>query len=159
MSTPATTIRPATVADLPEIARLIRVLNTEEGYDISAPVEALEEVLFSKHAQVPMRALIAEAQRKPVGLALYYWGYDTVSATYGYHLADIVVDPSLRGQGVGVQLFNTLAQQCLEESGQWISLTVLKQNDRAQRFYRKRGMVEVAVNFFAIGPQGLARCT
>jgi len=159
LSTPAVLIRAASVTDLSDIAVLVRTLNMEEGYDVSASVDALEEVLFNKRARVPMRALLAVAGKRTVGLALYYWGYDTVSATYGYHLADIVVEKKTRGAGTGTALFNALAQQCLREDGQWVSLTVLKQNERAQRFYRQRGMVEVAVSFYAIGPQGLARCT
>lgn len=158
MSTSSVSIRTATISDLSDVAVLVQVLNREEGYDISAPVDALEEVLFDKRARVPMRAMLAVVNKRTVGLALYYWGYDTVSATYGYHLADIVVEKAARGARVGTQLFNALAQQCLREEGQWISLTVLQRNERAQRFYRQRGMVEVAVNFYAIGPQGLARC-
>jgi ribosomal protein S18 acetylase RimI-like enzyme len=157
LSTPVPTIRPATVADLPELTRLLSMLNREEGYDISASEADLRAALFGGAAKVPMRALIA-GHEKAVGLVLYYWGYDTVSASHGYHLADIIVEPAQRGQGVGRALFSALAAQCLGEDGQWVSLTVLKKNDRARQFYKALGMVEISIDFFAIGPQGLARC-
>lgn len=151
-------MRAAIPADLPEIARLLTVLNHEEGHVLSASSEALHRALFGDGARVAMRVLLAHRGNTIRGLALYYWGYDTVSASEGYHLADIVVDPAARGKTIGTQLFHTLAAQCLREGGQWISLTVLKRNAHAQRFYRARGMVEIAVNFYAIGPEGLARC-
>lgn len=158
MSTPALVIRDATRGDLADITSLVSALNREEGYDISASAQALHEVLFEGNPRVAMRALVAQKGVRIIGLALYYWGYDTVSATYGYHLADIVIDTAHRRQGIGSQLFNALGVQCLREQGKWISLTVLRQNARAQAFYTSRGMVEVAVNFYAIGPQALARC-
>lgn len=154
----STSVRLAVLTDLPAVTKLVDQLNKEEGYDASASMEALEEVLFDRRARVPMRALVAETDRRVSGLILYYWGYDTVSASYGYHLADIVVERAFRGKQIGTRLFAALAEQCLRENGQWISLTVLKQNERAQGFYKKLGMVEVAVKFFAIGPRGLERC-
>lgn len=154
----STLIRHATRDDLTAVTALVELLNREEGYDASAKPEQLEEVMFDKRARVPMRALVFEADRKLVGLVLYYWGYDTVSASYGYHLADIIVEKMHRGKKIGSRLFNALAEQCLREEGKWVSLTVLANNERAKDFYRKRGMVQVGVNFFAIGPAGLARC-
>lgn len=154
----STSIRAAQLPDLHAVTALVEQLNREEGYDASASPRALEEVLFDKRARVPMRALVYVLDREIVGLILYYWGYDTVSASYGYHLADIVVEKMHRGKKIGTQLFTALAEQCLREDGKWISLTVLQSNERAKDFYRKRGMVQVSVNFFAIGPTGLARC-
>lgn len=151
-------IRQAVLSDLNAVTALVAQLNKEEGYTASATPQQLEEVMFDKRARVPMRALVAEEGRTIIGLILYYWGYDTVSASYGYHLADIVVEKMHRGKKIGTVLFNALAQQCLGENGQWISLTVLDRNEKAKDFYRKRGMVEVQVNFFAIGPRGLERC-
>lgn len=152
-------VRTADAKDIAAVTDLVTELNREEGYEISASSQSLQTALFGEKAKVPMRALVAQADDgRLVGVVLFYWGYDTVSATYGYHLADIVVTKSQRGRGIGTQLYNRLAQQCLSENGQWISLTVLKQNARAQAFYTARGMVEIEVNFFAIGPQALARC-
>ncbi len=155
----STSIRNATRDDLIAVTALVEMLNHEEGYDASASTTQLEEVMFDKRARVPMRALVWGQERKLAGLILYYWGYDTVSASYGYHLADIIVEKIHRGKKIGTQLFNAMAAQCLREEGKWVSLTVLQNNELAKDFYRKRGMVQVSVNFFAIGPAGLSRCT
>lgn len=155
MSTEAS-IRPATTHDLDAMTALLSELNREEGYVTSASIEQLRAALID--GRVRMRAMVAEEGRAITGLLLYYWGYDTVSATYGYHLADIVVTKGKRGRGTGKRLFKALAAQCLGEGGEWVSLTVLKKNEAAHKFYAGCGMTEVAVNFFAIGPQALSRC-
>lgn len=144
--------------DLPVITALVEQLNREEGYDVSATLEQLQAVLWEKESRVRMQALVAEQAGEVIGTVLYYWGFDTVSASYGYHLADIVVAKPQRMRGVGSALFRMLAAQCLHSQGQWVSLTVLKKNARAQQFYQRHGMVEIDVNFYAIGPKGLARC-
>lgn len=149
-------IQPATARDIETLAALLSELNHEEGYETSVSADALRAALVD--GRVTMRALVAEAERHMSGMVLYYWGYDTVSASHGYHLADIIVTASHRRQGVGRMLFTALATQCLGEGGKWISLTTLKKNALAHQFYRSCGMSEVAVNFFAIGPQALARC-
>ncbi len=157
MSTPPI-IRTATPADTSVIAELLAELNRLEGYDRSATPTELADILFHNEGKrVHMRALVAEKKGELVGLLLYYWGYDTVSASTGYHLADIVVTQKKRGQGIGALLYRQLAAQCLREGGQWVSLTVLKKNEAAKKFYAAMGMVEVAVDFFAIGPVGLSR--
>jgi len=158
LSTSTPVIRAATMADLPSITALVEQLNREEGYEVSASMEQLHAVLFGTQARVRMHALVALQGEQVVGAILYYWGFDTVSASDGFHLADIVVVPAQRACGIGSTLFRALAAQCLQDGGQWISLTVLKKNARAQQFYQRHGMVEIDVNFYAIGPKGLARC-
>ena len=119
----------------------------------------MADILFHQQGRVQLRALVAEAEGQLVGLVLYYWGYDTVSASLGYHLADIVVAKKRHDKGVGRKLYTKLARQCLHEGAQWISLTVLKKNAGAKKFYRAMGMVEVAVDFYAIGPTALSSLT
>lgn len=157
MSTSPITIRAGIAADTVAITGLLEELNRLEGYDRSATPSEMADILFHEEgSRVHMRALVAEQGGELVGLILYYWGYDTVSASLGYHLADIVVTKKKRGQGVGRALYAQLAAQCLHEGAQWISLTVLKQNGDAKRFYRAMGMVEVAVDYYAIGPVALS---
>ena len=149
-------IREAHAQDAEAITALLSELNQEEGYDHSASLAAVQELMVS--TKLHARAIVALTGNTIIGAALFYWGYDTVSASYGYHLADIIVTKTQRSQTIGSRLFHALALQCLKEQGQWISLTVLKKNTRATRFYQRMGMVEVAVNFYAIGPKGLKVC-
>lgn len=158
MSTSPITIRAGTAADTVAISELLSELNKLEGYDRSASPDELGDVLFHEEGgRVRMRVLVAERKGKLAGMVLYYWGYDTVSASFGYHLADIVVTQGRQREGMGAALYGALAEQCLAEGAQWISLTVLKKNKVAKQFYEAMGMVEVAVDFYAIGPVALGR--
>lgn len=148
-------IRAAVRGDIPELKALLAELNREEGYTTSIEAEALAEALFGGDARVQLRALVAEHHATPIGMLLYYWGFDTVSSSYGYHLADIVVTKNARQKTVGTRLMQALASQCLREQGQWVSLTVLKKNSAAKEFYTAMKMSQVAVDFYAIGSQAL----
>lgn len=160
LSTSPITIRAAVASDTAAVAGLLEELNRLEGYDRSASPTEMADIMFhGDHGRVKLRALVAEQGQDIVGLVLYYWGYDTVSASLGYHLADIVVTKKRRGRGVGRKLYTGLGKQCLREGAKWISLTVLKKNSDAKRFYRAMGMVEVAVDFYAIGPTALSSLT
>ncbi len=160
LSTSGFTIRPGEVQDMEHITELLTELNRFEGYDRSASAQDLSDILFHENnTRLEMRTLLACDGDQPIGLVLFYWGYDTVSATTGYHLADIIVTSTYRGQGVGRVLYHALANQCLHEGGHWVSLTVLKKNTAAKAFYASLGMVEVAVDFYAIGPQALKALT
>lgn len=156
MST-SVTIKPLSREDLPHAVTLLSELNREEGYTHSADLAAITSAM--NDPRITMQGLLALQGEKVVGLALYYWGYDTVSATYGYHLADIVVTSAARGRGIGSRLFAAVASECLAAKGQWMSLTALKKNTRVHTFYLRHGMVEVDVNFYAIGPTALRACT
>ncbi|MEJ0010234.1 MAG: GNAT family N-acetyltransferase [Alphaproteobacteria bacterium] len=158
MSTPAISIRPALPADFPAITALIAELNRGEGRLESAGEDAIAELLRSGHGgRLKAQAIVAEEGTRLLGVALFYWGYDTVSATYGYLLADIVVTERSRGQRTGRRLFTALAQQAAREGAKWVSLTVLRKNPRAQKFYASLGMVEMGVDVFAIGPLALRK--
>jgi ribosomal protein S18 acetylase RimI-like enzyme len=156
----STTIRHGVASDTQAIAALLTELNQLEGYDRSASSDEIADILFHEdNRRLHMRALVAVQEEELVGLVLYYWGYDTVSASAGYHLADIIVTKKKRTRGIGKKLYAALAKQCLAEGGQWVSLTVLKKNTAAKKFYHAMGMVEVAVDFYAIGPVALTRLT
>ena len=150
-------IRPATPADCAAIAHLMSELNREEGYEVLSDAEQIAAALFGKNNPTTLHALVAQAESAVVGALLYYAGYDTLSASYGYHLADVVVTHSHRKQGIGRALMATLAKQALDENKAWVSLTVLKRNRTAHEFYTALGMTHVDVNFFAMGKTALAQ--
>ena len=154
---PALLIRAAEKSDIPAIAALLDTLNQIEGYAVATDENALSIALFGQAQEVKLAALVAETQQQVVGLALYYSGYDTVSASYGYHLADMVVADAQRQSGIGRALMKSLAGQALTQKKEWISLTVLNRNMAAQKFYQSLGMTHVDVNFFAMGKTALAQ--
>ncbi len=151
------TIRAADVGDEAAIARLLTQLNHSEGHAIESSPEALALALFSETREVELSALVAIRQSSIIGVLLYYPGYDTLSASVGHHLADMVVDVAHRRTGVGKALVQALARHTLEQNKSWVSLTALKENAHAQAFYTSLGMTRVNVDFFAIGKTGLAQ--
>lgn len=150
------TIRPAEKSDCEAIAALLSQLYREEGYERAARGSDIELALFVAGREVKTQALVAFLGDVMVAALLYYPGYDTLSASVGYHLADIVVAPAHRRQSIGKALLERLAATALAEKKEWLSLTVLKNNTQARAFYQALGMSEVAVDFFAMGATALA---
>lgn len=151
------TIRPAEMADCDAIATLMSQLYREEGYERTAQGGDIEMALFGPMREVNTQAFIALSGDSVVAAMLYYPGYDTMSASIGYHLADIVVSHTHRRQAVGKALLQQLAATALAEKKEWLSLTVLKTNAPAREFYRKLGLSDVAVDFFALGEIGMGK--
>lgn len=159
MSTASLTIRAATGDDVAAIARLLTQLKEWEGSADAVDAAKLAAALQPDAHVVKLRALVAERQGEVIGTMLYYSGYDVLTAAYGYHLADFIIDAAHRRQGVGRQLFTALAAQNLAEGGEWISLTVLPQNDAGKGFYDALGMMHVPVDFYAAGKVMLQTAT
>lgn len=151
------TIRPATPHDVDAIAALLTELNLSEGRDVVAQPHAIAQALFADGREVKVEALVAQDAGEVVGTLLYYAGYDTFSASLGYHLADMVVAHAHRRHGVGKALVRALSQRALVEGKEWISLTALTSNDAARAFYHTLGMTEVSVDFFAMGKQAMTQ--
>jgi ribosomal protein S18 acetylase RimI-like enzyme len=59
------------------------------------------------------------------------------------YLARIEIHPSHQGRGIGTRLVSALIDQA-RQRGQYLVLDVLSVNDRAQAFYQRLGMTEVA---------------
>lgn len=149
-------IRDAVERDIPAIAALLNVLNLAEGIDLQTDSTSLCVALFGEVREVALSALVAEVMDEVVGVLLYYPGYDTLSASVGYHLADMVVAQTHRQSGIGTKLMQALAARALGEGKQWVSLTVLSRNAAAIGFYQALGMTQVEVDFYAMGQGALA---
>ncbi len=150
-------IRAAVRADAAAIAALMNELNWAEGYDVVTHEADIARALFANGREVNLRALVAQLDGIIVGALLYYPGYDTLSASVGHHLADMVVTQMHRKTGIGKALMKALAALTLAENKEWISLTVLSNNVAACGFYRALGMTQVSVDFYAMGKNALAR--
>ena len=150
-------IRASTERDIPAIAGLLDALNDAEGYSTRTDAQKLKHALMDEGREVRLSALVAQSDDHVVGVLLYYPGYDTLSASVGYHLADMVVSVAHQRQGIGRMLVQALAKQTLNEQKEWISLTALKRNTAAREFYLAMGMTQVEVDFFAIGRNALAQ--
>lgn len=150
-------IRAATERDIPAIASLLNALNHSEGYTTITNEPALREALFGESREVALHALVAVEGEEVVATLLYYAGYDTLSASLGYHLADMVVAQAYQRRGIGKLLVQALAKKTVAEGKEWVSLTALTRNDAARAFYQSLGMTQVDVVFYAIGRTALAQ--
>ena len=82
---------------------------------------------------------IAEQDGKAVGYAITYFGFSTDHGGRGLHLADLYVDPSLRGSGLGRALMAAAARLGLERGALWLVWDVWVKNHGAEAFYTAVG--------------------
>lgn len=128
-------VRPARREDADAIARMARALSISDGGRVSR--FSAEAFLRDGFADPPaFHALVADWNGAPAGYAVYYWGYDTDSATRGVYLADLYVDETSRRSGVGTALMTGISRHTRDQGGRWIFWSVLKRNKAARKFYR-----------------------
>src|SRR5207302_11229740 len=131
--------RPATPADVPTIARLIRDL---AEYERLAHAVDFDEALLRKHlfGERPYcEVLLAEDGGRVVGFALFFHNYSTFRGRPGIYLEDLFVEPAHRGKGHGKALLLELARLAVERGCGRLEWAVLNWNEPAIRFYQKLG--------------------
>ena len=141
-------IRPATAADTPVIAQLIRDLAEYEklSHEVFLDANLLREHLFGPRPYAEV--LLAEDQGGVVGFALFFHNYSTFLGRPGIYLEDLYVKPDQRGSGHGKALLQELARIAVQRNCGRLEWSVLNWNEPAIRFYRARrrahdGMVGV----------------
>ncbi|HEY1378476.1 MAG TPA: GNAT family N-acetyltransferase [Gemmataceae bacterium] len=132
-------IRPATAADVPAVARLIRGLAEYER--LSHAVD-LDEARLRDHLFGPRpfaEVLLAEDDGEVVGFALFFPSYSTFLARPGLFLEDLFVVPERRGAGHGKALLAAVARRAVEQGCGRLEWSVLDWNEPAIGFYRRLG--------------------
>jgi GNAT superfamily N-acetyltransferase len=134
-------IRPATSADTPTIARLIRALAEYEqlSHRVTLDESRLHEHLFGPRPFAEV--LLAEDGGAVVGFALFFHDFSTFMGQPGLYLEDLFVEPAHRGQGHGKALLRALARLAVERGCGRVNWSVLDWNEPAIRFYRALGAV------------------
>ncbi|HVK17656.1 MAG TPA: GNAT family N-acetyltransferase [Fimbriiglobus sp.] len=134
-------IRPATPADVPTIARLIRALAEYErlAHEVVLDEDRLRDHLFGPRPYCEV--LIAEDDGTPVGHALFFHTYSTFLARPGIYLEDLFVLPESRGRGHGKALLAALAKLALERGCGRLEWSVLNWNEPSIGFYKSLGAV------------------
>ena len=132
-------IRPATAADVPAIADLIRGLARYEKLEreVALTEELLAKNLFGSRPYA--ETLIAEEDREPIGFALFFHNFSTFLALPGIYLEDLFVVPEHRGRGVGRALLEELARIAVERGCGRLEWSVLDWNRDAIKFYERLG--------------------
>ena len=130
------TIRKGTPADVEPALLLIKELAAFE----KAPeqvINTVEQMLIDGYGEKPIfDLLVAEADQKIAGIAIYFIKYSTWKGKCLY-LDDIVVQESLRGKGIGKQLFDAVVAEAKLCNCQQLQWQVLNWNEPAINFYKK----------------------
>lgn len=132
-------IRPATAADLPLIAQLIRELAEYEklAQEVRFDEAVLEAKLFG--ARPYAEVVIGELSGIPQGFALFFHNFSTFEGRPGIYLEDLFVRPSARGSGLGKALLSHLAALAVERDCARLEWSVLDWNAPAIGFYQALG--------------------
>jgi GNAT superfamily N-acetyltransferase len=136
---PDVILRPATQADVPVVMRLIRGLADFESMsqELTATETDVGEALSGSNPYI--QAVLAEVDGASVGLALFYYTFNTFKARRNIFLEDLFVEPAHRGTGIGLALMRHLAQRAVTENCGRIQWNVLNWNQLAIDFYERLG--------------------
>lgn len=132
-------IRPATPADLPLIAALIRELAEYEklAHEVRFDEAVLAAKLFG--ARPYAEVVIGELSGIPQGFALFFHNFSTFEGRPGIYLEDLFVRPAARGAGLGKALLSHLAALAVERDCARLEWSVLDWNAPAIGFYQALG--------------------
>ncbi len=133
------TLRPATVADVPQILAFIRALADYERllHEVVATEDGLRAALFGPRPCAEV--VLAEDAGVPVGFALFFHTFSTFLGQPGLYLEDLFVVPEARGRGVGRAILAHLARVAVERGCGRVEWAVLDWNAPAIRFYDSLG--------------------
>jgi GNAT superfamily N-acetyltransferase len=136
-------IRAARPEDVPLVLSLIAELaDYERAPELAAGTEELlSRALFGMppHAE----AVIAWADREPVGFALFFGTFSTWLCLPGIWLEDLYVRPAHRGAGVGRALLGHVASVAVARGCGRLEWTVLEWNAPAVSFYERLGATKM----------------
>jgi GNAT superfamily N-acetyltransferase len=136
-------IRPATRADLPLIAALIRELAEYEqlAHEVRFDEAVLGERLFGANGGHGPYAevLIGEIDGEAQAFALFFHNFSTFEGKPGIYLEDLFVRPAARGAGLGKAMLRRLAAIAQDRDCARLEWWVLDWNAPAIGFYQALG--------------------
>ena len=131
-------IRKAEINDMVSVLGLIRELAEfeREPKSVSINVDDLINDGFCDNPK--FRCLVAEKNKKVVGMALFYGRYSTWKGKT-LHLEDLIVKQKFRGQGIGKELYKKFIEIAQEEGVRRAEWVALDWNINAIKFYKNSG--------------------
>lgn len=132
--------RNAEEKDVATILNLIKQLATYEKLEseVVATEELLKEWIFEKKKA---EVLLAVADGKEMGMALFFHNFSTFLGRSGIYLEDLVVLPEYRGRGYGKAILKKLAQITVERGCGRLEWSCLDWNKPSVEFYLSLGAV------------------
>jgi len=132
------TIRDATKKDMLQVLNLIKELALFEKEPNAVEINEthLQKDGFGKHPA--FKCFVAEVNNNVEGIALVYQRYSTWKGVV-LHLEDLVVNPKMRGFGLGTALLNEVVKYGQFLGVKRISWEVLDWNEGAITLYEKKG--------------------
>jgi GNAT superfamily N-acetyltransferase len=132
-------LRDAEPADVADVRRLVLGLAAYEHLlqEVTMTEEDLTNALFGPQPRI--HAVLADADGVSIGLALFYYTFNTFKARRNIFLEDLFVEPEHRGSRIGLALMRHLARRAAAEGCQRIEWRVLNWNKPAIEFYQRIG--------------------
>jgi len=136
----ATKLRPARLADVPALLRLMAAFNRAERIPFrrGAVAEGLRRLLRDRRLGIIVVAARSTG-RSLVGYAVGTFGYDLEFAGPDAFLTEIYVEAAARSRGLGAQLLDTLTAALRDGGARAVTLLVLPENKAARRLYARAG--------------------
>jgi GNAT superfamily N-acetyltransferase len=133
------TLRDAIPSDVPDVLRMVRGLAEYEHllHEVIMTEADLYNALFSPQPRA--YAVLAHTGGTAIGLALWYYTFSTFRGRPDIFLEDLFVEPTHRGQGIGLALLRHLAQRAVAENCRRIEWRVLNWNAPSIAFYASLG--------------------
>ncbi|MHA2141959.1 MAG: GNAT family N-acetyltransferase [Candidatus Thorarchaeota archaeon] len=136
-------VRPGAASDCKVCAQLSVIEELDSPGTDFMPAE-----FFEAHIDDDEMFLVAEAKGNVVGCVVG----QPMKGDWAY-ISLLIVDPELRGQGVGKMLIETILKRCVAMRFGYVTLFAPKFNKKTLGFYRSRGFVEGKEHIqFGMGP-------
>ena len=133
-------IRKGEKYDMPAVLDLIRELAAFEK-EPDAVVITADDLVRDGFGDHPLfNVLVAETADGIAGMALFYNRYSTWKGKT-IHLEDLVVRESMRGRGIGMELYTAVMEEAKKQNVRRVEWNVLDWNVDAIRFYERTGAV------------------
>jgi GNAT superfamily N-acetyltransferase len=142
-------IREADCADPRDATAILDVLNsyaTEPvggGRPLSADVR--ERLVPGLRSRPNALVLLAFTARRPVGIAVCFFGFSTFHARPLLNIHDLAVVPEYRGQGIGRALLGEAERRAVSGGCCKLTLEVRDDNIRARSLYQRVGFADFVV--------------
>ena len=133
------TIRPALASDASLMFEMLRASAAAQGSPESLAVTQADLLEDGFGPRPRFHCVIAEQDRTPAGMALYFFNYSTWVSRIGLYLEDLYVDPRFRRAGVARALLRHLAEIARKEGCRRMQWLVHRENVAAIRLYHSFG--------------------